>query len=117
MEFRKGSMLGPLFFIIFINDLPLHIQSSEVKLVLYADDTTLYCSTDVGGTTRLQKNLNSALQDAETGRTAIRLPLNESKTKTLLVSGKRLKEKLRSQADLLSITTSAGKALEQFRSY
>ena len=37
----QGIILGPLLFIIFINDLPTGIKHSEVAL--YADDAVLYC--------------------------------------------------------------------------
>ena len=88
----QGSILGPLLFITFINDLPLYVTSSNVDL--YADDTTLTSSTKFDTIDSLQETLNSSLADADSWATSNKLPINESKTKVIVITGKRLHSKL-----------------------
>jgi hypothetical protein len=36
----QGSVLGPLFFLLYVNDLP-NVTTNNAKIVLYADDTSI----------------------------------------------------------------------------
>nr|CAI5821235.1 unnamed protein product [Callosobruchus analis] len=40
----QGSIMGPLIFLLFVNDMPAHISTNN--LVLYADDTTVAVHTE-----------------------------------------------------------------------
>ena len=94
----QGSILGPLFFTVFINDLPFHVSSSEIDL--YADDTTITSSADCGSMGRLQESLNTSVSEVFNWALANRLPLNEKKTKVLTVKGKRLSTKINNNPEI-----------------
>ena len=97
---RQGSILGPLFFTVFI-DLSLHVSCSEIDL--YADDTTITSSADCGSIGRLRESLNTSESEVFNWALANRLPLNEKKTKVLTVKGKRLSTKINNTLRLLAM--------------
>ena len=89
----QGSILGPILFLLFINDLPLVAQHSTVDI--YADDTTLSLSSDViNGLTAMSSALQQDLDDVSRWSAANKMVTNAAKTKCLLVTGKRIPCKL-----------------------
>ena len=87
------------------------MQLDSVGVDLYADDITLSCSADVSDRDQLESTLEVAVNEVERWTMRNRLSLNESKTKTILITGKRLQSRLPFKS--LSVVTSTGKELEQ----
>lgn len=82
----QGSILGPVLFLIYINDLPYNDQT--VKYTLFADDTTVSLSADA-----LDEGLRSARlarERAEDWFCSNRLLLNAEKTRMVVFSLREL---------------------------
>ena len=72
----QGSVLGPLLFLIYINDLPG--ISNILSFFLFADDTNIYYESD--NLTELESTVNVELKKLDTWLCVNRLSLNITKT-------------------------------------
>lgn len=75
----QGSVLGPLLFNIFINDLPQHISCG--KLIIYADDTSVVIAAK--NSDELMVKVNLVLHEFSTWCTKNGLIINVKKTKCI----------------------------------
>ena len=72
----QGSIMGPLLFIVYINDLPQVVVNPSVAM--YADDTVIYCS----GTSviEVEQKLQEDLDSIKNWLSVNKLSLNVGKT-------------------------------------
>ena len=77
----QGSILGPLLFTLYINDLPS--VTKTCKVILYADDTAIIYSDKQKE--QIEKHLNDDMAIVKTW-----LDENVKKTKSMLIGNKKL---------------------------
>ena len=95
----QASCLGPLLFLVYINDLPQAVQGSSVTM--YADDTCLcHQSHDL---TQLNEAINSDLTKLETWLQGNKLSLNVAKTHSMLISTKQKHNSVKSRSEALEL--------------
>jgi hypothetical protein len=81
----QGSVLSPLLFIMYVNDIPMH-PVHKVQTSQFADDLGIWTSHKNEGV--LNKRLQGALTDLEKWCAKWRVKLNAGKTQLLVISRK-----------------------------
>ena len=79
IDVPQGSILGPLLFTLYVNDLPSVV--SHCLLDLYADDTEIHCSdSDLQTVENVENSLQSNLTSVATWLGSSHLCLNVDKS-------------------------------------
>ena len=88
----QGSILGPLFFSICINDIVN--STSKFNFLMYADDTTLYFNIEDFPLQSREADINNELKKVNTWLQLNKLSLNTDKSKFMLFHKKEHHRKL-----------------------
>ena len=83
----QGSILGPLLFSIYVNDLPSVISLSDINNNMYADDTELHFSH--GDLSVVEKTLQADVENVSTWLVVNRFKLNVIKSLCMLIGSRQ----------------------------
>ena len=95
-------MLVPLFFLVFINDLPAGVIGQNITDI-FADDNSMSSSALISNIDALRSNLNHQPTQLDSWSANNRFRLNTSKRKSMLIASKNLRNKFIEGDNLLNI--------------
>ena len=98
----QGSIVGPILFVPFSNDLPLHVTNSDLDI--YADDSTLtFSSRWSANNSFMEKNINE--EHVLNWSKMNKMVISKNKTKSVLAVGRRLRKRLDSTDANLNVSS------------
>ena len=108
----QGSCLGPLLFLLFINDIPLSLHDS--KATMYADGTSLaYATSRIDDIT---KSMNAEIENLRKWLHGNKLTLNVAKTTSLTIGKNRKLHQSNGRELIQAHRKISGEAIEQKKS-
>jgi len=97
----QGSKLGPLLFLIYVNDLP-HVLK-KCRIHMFADDTLIYCMGKNGDA--IVENLNFEMLEVKKWLDGNKLSLNAEKTKCMVIGTRGQREEMKERKVYVDINT------------
>ena len=88
----QGNIIGPILFLLFINDVSLHIQNSNIDI--YADYATLTSCSKWNNISSVNNNIQRNLGNIQRWANMNKMVINGEKTKSVLVIGRRLRKRM-----------------------
>ena len=105
----QGSCLGPLLFLLYVNDMPLSLH--DAKVTMYADDTSLaYASNSIDDIT---KAMNTELENLKKWLHGNKLSVNIAKTASMMMGNNRKLHQSNSGELIQAHFKASGEAIEQ----
>ena len=77
-----------MLFLIFVIDAPLYVQKASMNI--YANDATLISSSRWDNTSPMHDNIQKDLENIQQWAIMNKMIINEKKTKSMLIRGRRL---------------------------
>ena len=82
----QASIIGPILFLLFVNDLPLYVSNSDIDI--YADDATLsYSSSWNNDRLSMEKYISKDLENIGNWAKRNKMVISETKTKSMPLTG------------------------------
>jgi hypothetical protein len=84
----QGSILGPVLFLLFVNDISCGSPADNAKMTIYADDVQLLFIRPANKLEELKEDAEKALTRIHSWYTSNGLKVNADKTKCIILKSK-----------------------------